>query len=158
VEAALRVLDAAKAPLRYDEIEVGRAAYEQGITSGIPDEAWDTIRRNRIFLKGPITTPQGGGYKSLNVTIRKALSLFANVRPTKSYAPYTASQHPSMNLVIIRENEENLYAGHRGAVCGGRNGNSSKSGAAGPAHRFCRLVRRLQMKRGESRKRERFHR
>ena len=111
MEAVLRILDAAKAPLRYDEIEVGRAAYERGVTSGIPDEAWDTIRRNRIFLKAPITTPQGGGYKSLNVTIRKALSLFANVRPTKSYAPYVASQHPGMNLVIIRENEEDLYAG-----------------------------------------------
>ncbi|HHP7238267.1 isocitrate/isopropylmalate family dehydrogenase, partial [Longibacter sp.] len=85
-EAVLRVLDAANAPLSYDVIEVGRAAYERGITSGIPEEAWDAIRSNRVFLKGPITTPQGGGYKSLNVTIRKALSLFANVRPTKSYA------------------------------------------------------------------------
>lgn len=110
-EAVLRVLEAACAPLSYDVIEVGRAAYEKGITSGIPDEAWDVIRKNGVFLKGPITTPQGGGYKSLNVTIRKALSLFANVRPTKSYAPYVASQHPGMDLVIIRENEEDLYAG-----------------------------------------------
>ena len=110
-EAVLRVLDAARAPLSYDVIEVGRAAYERGITSGIPNEAWDVIRENGVFLKGPITTPQGGGYKSLNVTIRKALSLFANVRPTKSYAPYVASKHPGMDLVIIRENEEDLYAG-----------------------------------------------
>ena len=110
-EAVLRILDAAHAPLSYDVIEVGRAAYEQGITSGIPDEAWDAIRKNGVFLKGPITTPQGGGYKSLNVTIRKTLSLFANVRPTKSYAPYVASKHPGMDLVIIRENEEDLYAG-----------------------------------------------
>ncbi|PEN14570.1 isocitrate dehydrogenase [Longibacter salinarum] len=110
-ESVLRVLDHADAPLSYDVIEVGRSAYERGITSGIPDEAWDAIRRNRVFLKGPITTPQGGGYKSLNVTIRKALSLFANVRPTTSYAPYVASPHPDMDLVIIRENEEDLYAG-----------------------------------------------
>jgi len=110
-EAVLRVLDAANAPLSYDVIEVGRAAYERGITSGIPEEAWDAIRSNRVFLKGPITTPQGGGYKSLNVTIRKALSLFANVRPTKSYAPYVASPHPGMDIVVVRENEEDLYAG-----------------------------------------------
>ena len=110
-EAVLRILDEARAPLAYDVIEVGRAAYERGITSGIPDDAWDAIRGNGVFLKGPITTPQGGGYKSLNVTIRKALSLFANVRPTKSYAPFVASKHPEMNLVVIRENEEDLYAG-----------------------------------------------
>jgi len=110
-EAVLRILDAAGAPLAYDVVEVGRAVYERGVTSGIPEEAWDAIRRTGVFLKGPITTPQGAGYKSLNVTIRKALSLFANVRPTKSYAPYVASKHPGMNLVIIRENEEDLYAG-----------------------------------------------
>jgi isocitrate dehydrogenase len=110
-EAVLRVLEAAGAPLRYERIEVGQAAYERGYTSGIPPEAWETIRHNRVLLKGPITTPQGGGYKSLNVTIRKALSLYANVRPSKAYAPFVASAHPGMNLIIIRENEEDLYAG-----------------------------------------------
>ena len=111
MEATLRILDAAGAPLRYDVIEVGQRLYERGHSSGIAPEAWDTIRRNRAFLKAPITTPSGGGYKSLNVTIRKALNLFANVRPTKSYAPFVASPHPGMNLVIVRENEEDLYAG-----------------------------------------------
>jgi isocitrate dehydrogenase len=110
-DAVLRILDAAGAPLEYDFIEVGEAVYRRGITSGIPDEAWDAIRRNGIFLKGPITTPQGGGYKSLNVTIRKSLSLFANVRPTRSYVPYVASKHDDIDLVIVRENEEDLYAG-----------------------------------------------
>lgn len=111
MEAVLRILDAAGAPLAYDSVEIGQKLYEEGHTSGIAPEAWETIRRNPVFLKAPITTPLGGGFKSLNVTIRKALNLFANVRPTKSYAPYIASPHPGMNLVIIRENEEDLYAG-----------------------------------------------
>ncbi len=110
-EATLRILQAAGAPLAFDPIEIGEAAYLKGVLSGIPREAWDTIRRNRVLLKGPITTPQGGGYKSVNVTIRKSLGLFANVRQCKSYTPFVASSHPSMNLVIIRENEEDLYAG-----------------------------------------------
>src|SRR5690606_23501421 len=73
--------------------------------------AWESIGRTKILLKAPITTPQGGGYKSLNVTLRKALSLYANVRPTKTYHPFVATNHPKMDLVIVRENEEDLYAG-----------------------------------------------
>jgi len=111
MDATLRILEAAEAPLAYDEIQIGKAVYEAGHTSGIAKESWSTIRRNGVFLKAPITTPLGGGYKSLNVTIRKAFNLFANVRPTKSYAPFVASPHPGMNLVIVRENEEDLYAG-----------------------------------------------
>jgi isocitrate dehydrogenase len=111
MESVLSVLDAAGARLRYDRIDIGEALYLEGHTSGIAPETWDVIRRNKVFLKAPITTPQGGGYKSLNVTIRKALGLFANVRPTRSYAPYVASPHPGIDLVIVRENEEDLYAG-----------------------------------------------
>ena len=111
MEATLRILEAAGAPLRYDRIEVGEAVYRSGHASGIAPEAWDVLRRHRVLLKAPITTPQGGGYKSLNVTLRKSLGMFANVRPVKSYAPYVASPHPDMDLVIIRENEEDTYAG-----------------------------------------------
>lgn len=111
MDATLAILEAAGAPLRYETVTIGKQMYEQGHSSGISPEAWDTIRRNPAFLKAPITTPSGGGYKSLNVTIRKSLNLFANVRPSKSYAPFVASPHPGMNLVIIRENEEDLYAG-----------------------------------------------
>jgi isocitrate dehydrogenase len=111
MESTLRILDAAGADLVCDHVEIGEKVYEQGHTSGIPPEAWETIRRNRVLLKAPITTPLGGGYKSLNVTLRKSLNLFANVRPTKSYAPYVSSSHPGMNLVVVRENEEDLYAG-----------------------------------------------
>ncbi len=111
MDATLRILEAAGAPLRYDTIEIGKKVYEQGHSSGIAPEAWDTIRRNKVFLKAPITTPLGGGYKSLNVTIRKTLNMFANVRPSKSYSPFVAATHPGINLVVVRENEEDLYAG-----------------------------------------------
>ncbi|WP_298982732.1 NADP-dependent isocitrate dehydrogenase [Caldilinea sp.] len=111
MDAVMRVLDAAKAPLSYDTVEMGEKVYQRGFTSGITPETWATIRRNRVLLKAPITTPQGGGYKSLNVTLRKALNLYANVRPAKSYAPFVPARHPDMNVVIIRENEEDLYAG-----------------------------------------------
>lgn len=111
MDATLRILDAAKAPLRYDVIEVGQKLYERGFTAGIAPESWDVIRRNSAFLKAPITTQLGSGGKSFNVTVRKALNLFANVRPSKAYSPFVASAHPGINLVIIRENEEDLYAG-----------------------------------------------
>jgi isocitrate dehydrogenase len=111
MDSVLRILDAAGAPLRYEMVELGQAVYERGYSSGIAPEAWDIIRRNGVLLKAPITTPQGGGFKSLNVTIRKSLGLYANVRPTKSFAPFVASAHPTMDLVIVRENEEDLYAG-----------------------------------------------
>ncbi len=111
MEATLQVLEAAGAQLEIDEIELGEKVYLSGNSSGIRKEDWDTIRKNQVLLKAPITTPQGGGYKSLNVTIRKSLGLFANVRPCVSYAPFVATKHPEMDVVVIRENEEDLYAG-----------------------------------------------
>jgi isocitrate dehydrogenase len=111
MQATLRILRAAKAPLQYEEIEVGEKVYLAGNTSGISESAWDTIRRNKVFLKAPITTPQGGGYKSLNVTMRKMLGLYSNVRPCFSLHPFVVTKHPTMDVVIVRENEEDLYAG-----------------------------------------------
>lgn len=111
MDATLKVLKAANAPVEYDEVQIGEQVYLSGNTTGIPTEAWDTIRKNKVFLKAPITTPQGKGYKSLNVTLRKTLGLFANVRPCNSFSPYIATKHPDMDVVIIRENEEDLYAG-----------------------------------------------
>jgi isocitrate dehydrogenase len=111
MDATLSILLAAGAKLEIDEIDVGEKVYLAGNTAGISNEAWETIRRNKIFLKAPITTPQGGGYKSLNVTTRKTLGLFANVRPCKSLHPFIATKHPKMDVVIVRENEEDLYAG-----------------------------------------------
>lgn len=111
MKATLSVLEAAGAPLTYDEVTLGKTVYEQGISSGIAPSAWDSIRTTGILLKAPITTPQGGGVKSLNVTLRKTLGLFANVRPTQSFSPYVPTHFPKINLVIVRENEEDTYAG-----------------------------------------------
>lgn len=111
MDATLKIITAAGAQLEIDEIEVGEKVYLSGNTSGISAESWDIIRKNKIFLKAPITTPQGGGYKSLNVTTRKFLGLYANVRPCVSLHPYVKTKHPKMDVVIVRENEEDLYAG-----------------------------------------------
>ena len=111
MDAVLKIFKAAKVPLIYDEIKIGESLYLNGNSSGIDEKAWDIIRENKIYLKAPITTPQGSGYKSLNVTTRKALGLFANIRPCVSYAPFVETKYPKMDVVIIRENEEDLYAG-----------------------------------------------
>ena len=111
MKATLRILEAAGAALDIEEIEIGEQVYLRGNSSGIGPEAWDSLRRTRVFLKAPITTPQGGGYKSLNVTTRKVLGLYANVRPCVSYHPFVHTKHPVMDVVIVRENEEDLYAG-----------------------------------------------
>ncbi|NCX96477.1 MAG: NADP-dependent isocitrate dehydrogenase, partial [Chitinophagia bacterium] len=109
--AVLKILKASGASLAIEEIAIGEKVYLNGNSSGIDDSAWESLRRTRIFLKAPITTPQGGGYKSLNVTIRKVLGMYANTRPCISYHPYVKTKHPTMDLVIVRENEEDLYAG-----------------------------------------------
>ncbi len=111
MRATLRILDAAGAALDYEPIEVGEGVYLRGVTAGIEPDAWESIRRNRVLLKAPITTPQGGGYKSMNVTLRKTLGLYANVRPAVAYAPFVRTRHPQMDVVIVRENEEDLYGG-----------------------------------------------
>ncbi|MCS7076451.1 MAG: NADP-dependent isocitrate dehydrogenase [Bacteroidia bacterium] len=111
MDATLRVITAAGAKIKPEVIEIGEKVYLKGNTAGIDDTAWASLRRTKVFLKAPITTPQGGGFKSLNVTTRKMLGLYANVRPCVSYAPYVDTKHPVMDVVIIRENEEDLYAG-----------------------------------------------
>lgn len=111
MDATLEIILAAGAKIEIEEIEVGEKVYLSGNTSGIANSSWDIIRRNKIFLKAPITTPQGGGYKSLNVTTRKFLGLYSNVRPCRSLHPFVSTKHPVMDVVIVRENEEDLYAG-----------------------------------------------
>lgn len=111
VDATLAVLEAAEARIDPEFIEVGEKVYLSGVSSGMDLKAWESLRRNKVFLKGPIGTPQGGGYKSLNVTTRKTLGLYANVRPCRAYAPFVRTKHPEMDVVIIRENEEDTYAG-----------------------------------------------
>ena len=109
--ATLHILKEAGARLAIEEIEIGEKVYLRGNSAGIDPSSWESLRRTKVFLKAPITTPQGGGFKSLNVTTRKTLGLYANVRPCVSYHPFVNTKHPKMDLVIVRENEEDLYAG-----------------------------------------------
>lgn len=111
MEATLHILKEAGAKLAIEKIDIGEKVYLAGNTSGIESSSWDSLRTTKVFLKAPITTPQGGGYKSLNVTVRKTLGLYANVRPCVSYHPFVETRHPGMDVVIVRENEEDLYAG-----------------------------------------------
>jgi isocitrate dehydrogenase len=111
MDATLKILNAAGAAIDVETIDIGERVYLAGNTAGIATEAWESLRRTKVFLKAPITTPQGGGFKSLNVTVRKTLGLYANVRPCVSYHPFIDTKHPVMDMVIVRENEEDLYAG-----------------------------------------------
>lgn len=111
MDATLRVLEAVGADLDYDFVHIGQRVYAKGHSAGIEASTWDSLRRTGVFLKGPITTPQGGGFKSLNVTTRKTLGLYANVRPCVAYDPFVPSRFPGMDVVIVRENEEDTYAG-----------------------------------------------
>jgi isocitrate dehydrogenase len=111
MEASLHILLEAGAAVEIEKIDVGEKVYLSGNTAGMEPSAWESLRRTKVFYKAPITTPQGGGYKSLNVTTRKRLGLYANVRPCVSYHPYVKTKHPVMDVVIVRENEEDLYAG-----------------------------------------------
>lgn len=111
MDATLHILKEAGARIDIEEIQIGEKVYLAGHSTGVEPTAWDSIKRTRVFLKAPITTPQGGGFKSLNVTTRKMFGLYANVRPCVAYHPYVETKHPGMDVVIVRENEEDLYAG-----------------------------------------------
>lgn len=111
MDAALRVLEAAGARFKAVPISVGEQVYREGYSSGIAEDAWDKLAEADALFKGPIMTPLGSGYKSLNVTLRKTLGLFANIRPCLSLAPAVSTLHPELDVVIVRENEEDLYAG-----------------------------------------------
>ncbi len=111
MQAVMFILQKAEANIRVEIIEIGEKLYAKNYSSGISGDSWESLKRTGIILKSPVTTPQGGGYKSINVTLRKALGLYANVRPSVSYFPFVETRHPEMDVVIIRENEEDLYAG-----------------------------------------------
>src|SRR5258708_39666667 len=98
--ASLHVIKEAGARIGIEEIEIGEKVYLRGNSAGIDPSSWDSLRRTKVFYKAPITTPQGGGFKSLNVTTRKTLGLYANVRPCVSYHPFVSTKHPKMDVVI----------------------------------------------------------
>ncbi|MEO8348378.1 MAG: isocitrate/isopropylmalate family dehydrogenase [Acidobacteriota bacterium] len=108
-EAVLSILDAAGAPLRFEEAIVGRAA-EQSEGDPLPARVLDAIRANGVALKGPVGTPIGKGFASVNVRLRRALALYANLRPVKT-VPEVPSRFENVDLVVIRENTEDLYSG-----------------------------------------------
>ena len=106
--ATLQVLDALGVQFTWDEQYGGMAAVEKGGTP-LPNATLDSIRRTQLALKGPLTTPVGGGYRSVNVALRQEFDLYANVRPTKTIVP--GGRYENVDLVIIRENTEGLYVG-----------------------------------------------
>lgn len=107
-DATLHVLEAAGAALEWDEQDAGVAALENAGTP-LPDATVESIRHTRLALKGPITTPVGGGYRSINVALRREFQLYANVRPVKSLIP--GYRYENVDIVLIRENTEGLYVG-----------------------------------------------
>jgi isocitrate dehydrogenase (NAD+) len=108
-EATRRVLEASGAALEWEVVDAGEAVMAQYGTP-LPEHVLESIRRNRVALKGPITTPVGEGFRSVNVTLRQALGLYANVRPVRSI-PGIEARYDDVDLVIVRENTEDLYAG-----------------------------------------------
>ncbi|MBI3770644.1 MAG: NAD-dependent isocitrate dehydrogenase [Deltaproteobacteria bacterium] len=108
-EATVRILEAAAVPIRWERVETGRDALARSGTP-LPAEAIASIRRNRLALKARITAPIGAAFENPNVTLRKVLDLYANVRPVRSF-PGHPSRHPDLDLVIVRENTEGEYAG-----------------------------------------------
>jgi isocitrate dehydrogenase (NAD+) len=108
-ESVLEVFAAAEVPIRWEEADAGLACLERHGTP-IPEATLESIRRNRVALKGPTTTPVGGGHRSINVAIRKAFELFANVRPARSI-PGVQSRYNDIDLILVRENIEDTYAG-----------------------------------------------
>ncbi len=107
MDAALRILDAVDAGLNYEFVEAGLTALEaEG--SLLPDATLESIRRNKVALKGPLTTPVGEGFRSINVTLREIFDLYANVRPALSY-PGTRSRFEEIDIITVRENTQGAY-------------------------------------------------
>ena len=107
--AVVRIIEATGVDIRWETHYAGAQALEK-FGSTLPDELLESIKRNRVALKGPITTPVGKGFTSVNVGLRKALDLYANLRPVRAL-PNVPARYPELNLVVVRENTEDLYAG-----------------------------------------------
>jgi len=108
-DAVLTILEAAGVSLRFEEVLVGEKALERE-GDLLPERALESIRRNGVALKGPVTTPVGKGFASINVRLRKTLDLYANLRPVKNM-PGIASRFENVDLIVVRENTEDLYSG-----------------------------------------------
>ncbi|RDD34369.1 Isocitrate dehydrogenase [NADP] [Wolbachia endosymbiont of Cylisticus convexus] len=111
MEVVLSILQEAGAKISIDIIEIGEHVYNKEWSHGISPSGWESIERTKILLKSPTTTPQGKGHKSLNVALRKNLGLYANIRPCISYHPVIENKFGKFDIVVIRENEEDVYTG-----------------------------------------------
>ncbi|UVW83860.1 isocitrate dehydrogenase [Wolbachia endosymbiont of Aedes albopictus] len=111
MEAVLSILREAEAKISIDIIEIGECIYNKKWSHVISPSGWESIERTKILLKSPTTTPQGKGHKSLNVALRKNLGLYANIRPCISYHPVIENKFDKFDIVVIRENEEDVYTG-----------------------------------------------
>jgi len=111
MDTTIQILQHAKADVNFNVIEVGKNIYDKGFKCGLMPSSWAELNNSKVLLKAPITTPQGSGYKSLNATIRTKLGLYANVRPVASFYPFIKTNFKYMDIVVIRENEEDLYMG-----------------------------------------------
>src|SRR5512141_895010 len=109
VAATVRIIEAAGVDIDWEPQIIGAQALEQYGTT-LPEKTIESIKRTKVALKGPLTTPVGKGFTSVNVGLRKALDLYANVRPVKAL-PNVPSRYPNLDLVVVRENTEDLYAG-----------------------------------------------
>ena len=109
VDSMVRVVEATGVKINWERVEAGAAVIDEYNTA-IPDYVIDSIKKNKIAIKGPITTPIGKGFKSVNVTLRQKLDLYVNLRPVKSFKGIK-SRYDDIDLVIVRENTEDLYAG-----------------------------------------------
>jgi len=116
--AAKRVLEAAGLSAEWVEVAAGARAIEQGFESVLPQQTLDAIRSHKVCLKGPVTTPIGQGFASVNVQLRKKLNLYAAVRPVRSM-PGVKTRYENVDLVVIRENTEGLYSGIENEVTPG---------------------------------------
>ncbi|KJV66518.1 isocitrate dehydrogenase [Anaplasma phagocytophilum] len=111
MEAVLLILKEAQADIAVETAEIGHAQYKRDWPCGIAPSSWASIRRTKVLLKSPTMTPQGGGHKSLNVALRKSLGLYANVRPCVTYSPIIDTGSTNLDIVVVRENEEDTYCG-----------------------------------------------
>lgn len=118
MEATLKILEAAGSPLEWEKVEAGEKVIASEGTP-LPDAVLNSIKKNKVALKGPITTPVGKGFKSVNVTLRKELNLYANLRPVKNL-PNVKTRFDNVDLVVVRENTEDLYVGIERQVEEGR--------------------------------------
>ena len=116
-DAVVRILEATGVKFAWERFAAGAGAFEKH-GEYIPKELYASIERNRVALKGPVTTPMGGGFASINVTLRKKFELYANFRPIKNL-PGLETRYPDVDLIIIRENTEGVYVGWSMRWCRG---------------------------------------